>query len=240
MKIMKYWICDVYCYAAYLTSGASSSASTTTKILYYTNRSATPFMSSVPKQIGDVTLRDFKNLFDRPGFFRFHFKSVDQEFGMVKEEVRIKVLRLSIASCDYLSTVIVWYHPVGSFTDHRRRYHPARNRRKNCRLGRWGLKDAEAAWRSTVIFSDYKDLNRSVPYLWEERNLTHSLSRETCVWIINSKNHLAIERIYYIVDHAPRSLLDMHLLTPLHSSALHELGMTSWTFSVLYMAATNP
>ena len=73
--------------AAYLTSGASSSASTTTKILYYTNRSATPFMSSVPKQIGDVTLRDFKNLFDRPGFFRFHFKSVDQEFGMVKEEV---------------------------------------------------------------------------------------------------------------------------------------------------------
>ena len=48
-------------------------------------------MSSVPKQIGDVTLRDFKNLFDRPGFFRFHFKSVDQEFGMVKEEVRIKV-----------------------------------------------------------------------------------------------------------------------------------------------------
>ena len=75
--------------AGYLTSGASSSASTTTKILYYTNRSATPFMSSVPKQIGDVTLRDFKNLFDRPGFFRFHFKSVDQEFGMVKEEVRI-------------------------------------------------------------------------------------------------------------------------------------------------------
>jgi hypothetical protein len=45
-------------------------------------------MSSVGKPIGDVTLRDFKNLFDRPGFFRFHFKSVDQEFGMVKEEVR--------------------------------------------------------------------------------------------------------------------------------------------------------
>ena len=51
-------------------------------------------MSSVPKQIGDVTLRDFKNLFDRPGFFRFHFKSVDQEFGMVKEEVRMKEHRI--------------------------------------------------------------------------------------------------------------------------------------------------
>lgn len=61
----------------------------TTKILYFTNWSVTPFMSSIGKRIGDITLRDFKNLFDRPGFFRFHFKSVDQEFGMVKEEVRM-------------------------------------------------------------------------------------------------------------------------------------------------------
>ena len=35
----------------------------------------------------EIRLIDFKNLFDRPGFFRFHFKAVDQEFGMVKEEV---------------------------------------------------------------------------------------------------------------------------------------------------------
>ena len=59
----------------------------TTKILYFTNRSVTPFMSSINKKIGEITLRDFKVLFDRPGFYRFHFKSVDQEFGMVKEEV---------------------------------------------------------------------------------------------------------------------------------------------------------
>ena len=44
-------------------------------------------MSSINKKIGEITLRDFKVLFDRPGFYRFHFKSVDQEFGMVKEEV---------------------------------------------------------------------------------------------------------------------------------------------------------
>ena len=62
---------------------------TTTKILYFTNRSVTPFMSSISKKIGEITLRDFKVLFDRPGFYRFHFKSVDQEFGMVKEEVRL-------------------------------------------------------------------------------------------------------------------------------------------------------
>merc|ERR1739848_706419 len=62
-------------------------APTTSKILYFTNRSVTPFMSTISKKIGDITLRDFKVLFDRPGFYRFHFKSVDQEFGMVKEEI---------------------------------------------------------------------------------------------------------------------------------------------------------
>jgi len=65
-----------------------SSPSLSTKILYFTSRSVTPFMSTVRgKTIGEVTLRDFKSLFDRPGFFRFHFKTVDKEFGMVKEEV---------------------------------------------------------------------------------------------------------------------------------------------------------
>merc|ERR1711944_320748 len=59
----------------------------TSKILYFTNRSVTPFMSTISKKIGEITLRDFKVLFDRPGFYRFHFKSVDQEFGMVKEEI---------------------------------------------------------------------------------------------------------------------------------------------------------
>ena len=34
-------------------------------------------MSSINKKIGEITLRDFKVLFDRPGFYRFHFKSVD-------------------------------------------------------------------------------------------------------------------------------------------------------------------
>jgi len=46
-------------------------------------------MSTINKKIGDISLRDFKTLFDRPGFYRFHFKTVDQEFGMVKEEVNV-------------------------------------------------------------------------------------------------------------------------------------------------------
>ena len=68
-------------------SSTSASPPPTTKILYFTNRSVTPFMSTINKRIGEIRLIDFKNLFDRPGFFRYHFKAVDQEFGMVKEEV---------------------------------------------------------------------------------------------------------------------------------------------------------
>jgi len=67
--------------------GNPNVAPATTKILYFTNRSVTPFMSTINKRIGEIRLIDFKNLFDRPGFFRFHFKAVDQEFGMVKEEI---------------------------------------------------------------------------------------------------------------------------------------------------------
>ena len=35
-----------------------------------------------------LTLRDFKDTVDRPGIFRYHFKTVDPDFGTVKEEVR--------------------------------------------------------------------------------------------------------------------------------------------------------
>ena len=60
---------------------------TSTKVVYFTPRSVTPFMSNISKSLTDVTLRDFKLLFDKPGFYRYHFKTVDPEFGMVKEEV---------------------------------------------------------------------------------------------------------------------------------------------------------
>ncbi|KAB7500342.1 Dixin [Armadillidium nasatum] len=58
-----------------------------TKVIYFTDRTVTPFMSCINKRLGDVTLRDFKTLFDRPGNFRFHFKSHDPEYGLVKEEI---------------------------------------------------------------------------------------------------------------------------------------------------------
>ncbi|KAM5131809.1 dixin isoform 2-T2 [Mantella aurantiaca] len=58
-----------------------------TKVLYFTDRSLTPFMVSIPKRLGEVTLRDFKIAIDREGTHRYHFKALDPEFGTVKEEV---------------------------------------------------------------------------------------------------------------------------------------------------------
>ncbi|XP_063292446.1 dixin [Pelobates fuscus] len=64
--------------------GSSNSG---TKVLYFTDRSLTPFMVNIPKRLGEVTLKDFKAAIDREGNHRYHFKALDPEFGTVKEEV---------------------------------------------------------------------------------------------------------------------------------------------------------
>ncbi|XP_064650993.1 dixin-like isoform X2 [Lineus longissimus] len=60
-----------------------------TKILYFTDRTVTPFMCTIPKNLGEITLGDFKQIHDKnkPGAYRYHFKALDPEFGTVKEEI---------------------------------------------------------------------------------------------------------------------------------------------------------
>lgn len=70
-----------------LESSHSSETGITTKVLYFTEKSVTPFLTSIPKRLEDITLGDFKEAIDRPGMFRYHFKALDPEFGTVKEEV---------------------------------------------------------------------------------------------------------------------------------------------------------
>ncbi|KAM9846979.1 dixin-like [Aulostomus maculatus] len=74
------WPCTKVC-----PSHGSSTSST--KILYFTEKSQTPSMISIPKRLGDVTLKDFKAAVDREGNYRYHFKALDPEFGTVKEEL---------------------------------------------------------------------------------------------------------------------------------------------------------
>ncbi|CAB1347964.1 unnamed protein product [Coregonus sp. 'balchen'] len=66
---------------------SSSKINFSTKVLYFTDRSLTPFLVNISKRLGEVTLRDFKAAVDRQGSFRYHFKALDPEFGTVKEEV---------------------------------------------------------------------------------------------------------------------------------------------------------
>uniref|UniRef100_A0A6I8N6Z4 DIX domain containing 1 n=2 Tax=Ornithorhynchus anatinus TaxID=9258 RepID=A0A6I8N6Z4_ORNAN len=66
---------------------SSPASGSGTKVLYFTDRSLTPFTVNIPKRLGEVTLRDFRAAIDRGGNLRYHFKALDPEFGTVKEEV---------------------------------------------------------------------------------------------------------------------------------------------------------
>ncbi|XP_061660241.1 dixin-like isoform X2 [Syngnathoides biaculeatus] len=66
---------------------SNSTATSSTKILYFKGRSSTPSMINIPKKLGEVTLKDVKAAVDQGGNYRYHFKALDPEFGTVKEEV---------------------------------------------------------------------------------------------------------------------------------------------------------
>lgn len=72
---------------AHSHSSPGLDSTVSTKVLYFTDRSLTPFLVNIPKRLGEVTLRDFKAAVDRQGSYRYHFKALDPEFGTVKEEV---------------------------------------------------------------------------------------------------------------------------------------------------------
>jgi len=76
------------------SSGASQNLNseqaigTSTKIVYYTDKNVTPFLTYISKSIGKITLLDFKEMLKlKPNNYRFHFKTQDQEFGIVREEI---------------------------------------------------------------------------------------------------------------------------------------------------------
>ncbi|KAA3679333.1 segment polarity protein dishevelled [Paragonimus westermani] len=56
------------------------------KIIYHVDDEETPYLVKVPVVSGSVTLGDFKNALNRPNY-KFFFKSLDADFGVVKEEI---------------------------------------------------------------------------------------------------------------------------------------------------------
>ena len=58
-----------------------------TKIIYHIDDEDTPYLVTVPVPSDLVTLADFKAVLNnRPGY-KYFFKSMDDDFGVVKEEI---------------------------------------------------------------------------------------------------------------------------------------------------------
>ncbi|KAG8235724.1 hypothetical protein J437_LFUL016359 [Ladona fulva] len=57
-----------------------------TKIIYHIDDEETPYLVKLPITPERVTLADFKNVLNRPNY-KFFFKSMDDDFGVVKEEI---------------------------------------------------------------------------------------------------------------------------------------------------------
>ncbi|VUZ50018.1 unnamed protein product, partial [Hymenolepis diminuta] len=57
-----------------------------TKIIYHIDDENTPYLVKLSVRADKVTLGDFKAALNRPNY-KFFFKSVDADFGVVKEEI---------------------------------------------------------------------------------------------------------------------------------------------------------
>uniref|UniRef100_A0A3P8ZL78 Dishevelled segment polarity protein 3b n=1 Tax=Esox lucius TaxID=8010 RepID=A0A3P8ZL78_ESOLU len=57
-----------------------------TKIIYHLDDQETPYLVKLPIAAEMVTLADFKNVLNKPNY-KFFFKSMDDDFGVVKEEI---------------------------------------------------------------------------------------------------------------------------------------------------------
>ena len=54
-----------------------------TKVIYHIDDEDTPYLVKLPVAPDKVTLGDFKNVLNRPNY-KFFFKSMDDDFGVVK------------------------------------------------------------------------------------------------------------------------------------------------------------
>ncbi|KAM8999488.1 segment polarity protein dishevelled homolog DVL-2 [Sarcophilus harrisii] len=69
-------------------SGAAGlSGAGETKVIYHLDEEETPYLVKIPVPAERITLGDFKSVLQRPAGAKYYFKSMDQDFGVVKEEI---------------------------------------------------------------------------------------------------------------------------------------------------------
>ncbi|XP_038079134.1 segment polarity protein dishevelled homolog DVL-3-like [Patiria miniata] len=82
-----------------------------TKIIYHIDDEDTPYLVKLPIPADQVTLGDFKNVLNRPNY-KFFFKSMDDDFGVVKEEIVEDEAKLPC----FNGRVVSWLVPADSST----------------------------------------------------------------------------------------------------------------------------
>nr|KAF6295519.1 dishevelled segment polarity protein 2 [Myotis myotis] len=67
--------------------GAGGGGVGETKVIYHLDEEETPYLVKIPVPAERITLGDFKSVLQRPAGAKYFFKSMDQDFGVVKEEI---------------------------------------------------------------------------------------------------------------------------------------------------------
>uniref|UniRef100_A0A3P8VW33 Dishevelled segment polarity protein 3a n=1 Tax=Cynoglossus semilaevis TaxID=244447 RepID=A0A3P8VW33_CYNSE len=75
-----------------------------TKIIYHLDDQETPYLVKLSVPADKVTLADFKNVLKKPNY-KFYFKSMDDDFGVVKEEISDDNAKLPC----FNGRVVSWY-----------------------------------------------------------------------------------------------------------------------------------
>uniref|UniRef100_A0ABI7XJD5 Dishevelled segment polarity protein 2 n=1 Tax=Felis catus TaxID=9685 RepID=A0ABI7XJD5_FELCA len=75
-------------------SGAGGGGVGETKVIYHLDEEETPYLVKIPVPAERITLGDFKSVLQRPAGAKYFFKSMDQDFGVVKEEISDDSARL--------------------------------------------------------------------------------------------------------------------------------------------------
>ncbi|XP_010771658.1 segment polarity protein dishevelled homolog DVL-3-like, partial [Notothenia coriiceps] len=75
-----------------------------TKIIYHIDEEETPYLVKIPIAAENITLLDFKQVLNKPNY-KFFFKSMDQDFGVVKEEISDDSAKLPC----FNGRVVSWY-----------------------------------------------------------------------------------------------------------------------------------
>ncbi|KAG5844022.1 hypothetical protein ANANG_G00157050 [Anguilla anguilla] len=82
-----------------------------TKIIYHIDEEETPYLVKIPIPAEQITLLDFKQVLNKPNY-KFFFKSMDQDFGVVKEEISDDAAKLPCFNGRVVSWLVSSDSPV--------------------------------------------------------------------------------------------------------------------------------